>query len=309
MALGVEGVKVGCYTDEANRTGCTVIIPPLHTLGVAAVRGGAPGTREAAALGPTGAVNECHAVVLCGNSVFGLSAADGVVGWCSAHGLGLEMEVATVPVVGAAVVFDLKSKDHQRLTREAGWAACAAATEADPPMGLAGVGTGCTAGKAAGREHAVPGGQGWAVARSGAVVVGALMAVNPVGDVIDEQGRVLAGCTAPPDAPRYPYATLSAIRGWNDAAADAAAARSNTTIGCLVTNATLSKPDACRAADLAHTGIARAIDPPHTNLDGDALFLLCTGQEPSHVDLVAALGARAVAEAIRAAVSPARRLG
>ena len=142
------------------------------------------------------------------------------------------------------------------------------------------------------------------------------MAVNALGDVIDETGAVIAGCTAPADAPRYPYAAIEAIPGFtgrgsedDDAdTADGAAGvdhpeRTNTTIGCLVTNARLTKPEACRAADLAHTGIARAVEPPHTNFDGDALFLLATGEVETRADLIAALGAQAVASAIRSAIT------
>ncbi|MDE0133944.1 MAG: P1 family peptidase [Acidimicrobiaceae bacterium] len=150
-------------------------------------------------------------------------------------------------------------------------------------------------------EHATDLVAGVAVERSGDLVVGALVAVNALGDVIDADGAVLAGCTAEAGAARYPYDAVEAIPGFTgrgDADADELA-RSNTTIGCLVTNARLTKPEACRAVDLAHTGIARAIEPPHTNFDGDALFLLATGEVDTQPDLVATLGAAAVARAIR----------
>lgn len=300
MALGVDDVLVGCWTDEAAATGITVVLPPAATMGAIAVRGGAPGTREAAALGPTASGVECHGVVLCGNSVFGLAAADGVVTWCVEQGRGLELPSVVVPVVGAAVVFDVRDPDAPRPGPAAGRAACDAATAEDPPMGRVGVGRGCTVAKRAGRDGSVPGGQGWAVERSGEVVVGALMAVNAFGDVLDEEGGLLAGDTAPADAPRYPQASLEEVRAWGEAEA-----RTNTTIGCIVTNATLTKPDACRVADLAHTGIARAVDPPHTTVDGDALFVLATGKVPGPVDLVTDLASRAVAAAIRAGVRAA----
>ena len=301
MALGLPSVLVGSWTDEVAETGVTVVLPPAGTLGAIAVRGGAPGTREAAALGPTGAGVECHGVVLCGSSVFGLAAADGVVRWCAEHGRGLDIRDSIVPVVGAAVVYDIAGPDSPRPTAEAGWAACEAASADEPATGRAGVGRGCTIGKVAGRDFAVPGALGIAVERSGDVVVGALVAVNALGDVIDADGTVLAGCTAEPGAARYPYAAVEAIAGFTgrgDADADELA-RSSTMIGCLVTNARLTKPEACRAADLAHTGIARAVEPPHTNFDGDALFLLATGEVDTQPDLVATLGAAAVARAIR----------
>jgi L-aminopeptidase/D-esterase-like protein len=330
MALGVDGVRVGCWTDLRNHTGTTVVLPPPGTVGGAALRGGAPGSRETDALSPTGSVEQCHAIVLTGGSAFGLAAADGVMAWCEAHGLGFELPTVTVPIVGAAVCFDIRHAGQSRPGRAAGWSACEAASEDDPPQGSVGVGTGCTAGKLAGRDFATKGGQGWAVVRSVDVTVGALMAVNPVGEVVDTDGRVLAGTRAPADAPRYPYATMEQIRIWGesregadgdtvveptegaperrgDAAPSAAvplsAPLTNTVIGCVVTDATLTKVGACRAADLAHSGIARAVVPAHTSADGDLLFLLATGRGPATpVDLVAELAGQAVAEAIRSAV-------
>jgi L-aminopeptidase/D-esterase-like protein len=243
---------------------------------------------------------ECHGIVLCGNSVFGLAAVDGVVSWCVEQGRGLKLPVATVPVVGAAVVFDITGPDHPRPTAESGRLACAAASADDPPMGSVGVGRGCSIGKLSGRGYATKGGQGWAVESAGAVRVGALMAVNAFGEVLAEDGSVLAGGRAPADSPRYPSTPIEELRAWGEQEA-----RGNTTIGCLVTNARLTKPEACRAVDLAHTGIARSVDPPHTAVDGDALFLLCCGDEQASSDLVADLGARAVAAAVRAAVRAA----
>ena len=297
MALGIEDVMVGCWTDDEHGTGVTVVLPPKGSLGAIAIRGGAPGTREAAALGPNGSGIECHAVALCGNSVFGLAAAEGVVQWGVENERGLELTSAIVPVVGAAVVFDITGPDDPRPGPQAGRKACEAATNADPDNGRVGVGRGCTVGKAAGRTHARPGGQGTAVTRSGDLVVGAIVAVNAFGDVIDTEGNVIAGSSAPPDAPRYPFVSIDEIAAW-----DSTEERSNTTIGCLVTNAALTKPEACRVADLAHTGIARTIDPPHTSVDGDALFLLATQEITATVDLVAHLASSAIATAIRNAV-------
>lgn len=313
MALGVEGVRVGCWTDEVHHTGCTVVLAPHGALGAAAVRGGAPGTREVAALGATGTVRQCHAVVLSGGSAFGLAAADGVAAWCEAHGIGYDKAVARIPIVGGAIVFDLREAGAPRPGREAGWAACEAATAADPPMGSVGVGAGCTVGKAAGLGYGVTGGQGWAVARGGGVTVGALLATNALGDVLDERGEVLAGSRAPVDAPRFPYhlgVPAEPALGVEEApgggmpppAGGRGHSPDNTVIGCLVTDARLSKPDAVRACDLAHTGIARAVSPAHTSFDGDALFLLAAQRVDATVDLVAHLGAQAVAAAIRAGV-------
>ncbi|CAN5216132.1 P1 family peptidase [soil metagenome] len=293
MALGVAGFRVGCWTDPTGRTGCTVVLAPRGALGAAAVRGGAPGTREVSVLGHTSRVEECHGVALSGGSAFGLATADGAVRWCEAHGIGDDKTGARVPIVAAAIVFDRRDVDAPRPGADAGWAACEAATEADPPMGSVGVGAGCTVGKTAGPQWGSKGGQGWAVASAGGVTVGALMAVNALGDVLDEAGRVLAGSRAPADRPRFPAVALGLEAG------------DHTMIGCLVTDARLSKADAVRAADLAHSGVARAVTPAHTSYDGDALFLLCAQRVPAVVDLVADLGARAVSAAVRAAVRAA----
>jgi len=309
MALGVEGVRVGMWTDPGHHTGCTVVLPPAGTVGGIAVRGGAPGTREAAVLGPATPNEACHAVVLCGSSLFGLRAADGVVDWCEAHGIGLELAVGRFPIVGAAVVLDIRSPEMRRIDRESGWAACEAATRDEPASGSVGVGAGCTVGKEAGFEWASKGGQGAAICRSGNVTVGALVAVNALGSVLGEDGRVIAGCRAPADRLRYPYASLSILRaGGGTVSADDAGSVSNTVIGCVVTNARLRKPGVCRVADLAHTGIARAVSPAHTSLDGDALFALATREVDASVDLVSELAARAVADAVREGVRHAQAM-
>ena len=310
MALGVEGVRMGMWTDPGHHTGCTVVLPPAGTVGGIAVRGGAPGTREAAVLGPATPNEACHAVVLCGSSLFGLRAADGVVDWCEAHGIGLELAVGRFPIVGAAVVLDIRSPEMRRIDRDAGWAACEAATADEPASGSVGVGAGCTVGKEAGLEWASKGGQGSAVCRSGDVTVGALVAVNALGSVVGEDGRVIAGCRAPEDRPRYPYAPLSILRARREEGASSgdAGSASNTVIGCVVTNARLRKPQVCRVADLGHTGIARAVSPAHTSLDGDALFALATGEVEASVDLVAELAARAVADAVREGVRHAQAM-
>ena len=307
MVLGVRGVRAGVWTDPEHHTGCTVVLPPAGTVGGIAVRGGAPGTREAAILGPAAPNEPCHAVVLCGSSLFGLRAADGVVDWCEAQGIGLDLAVGRFPIVGAAVVLDIRSPDMRRIDREAGWAACEAATETEPANGSVGVGAGCTVGKEAGLEWASKGGQGSAVCRSGEVTVGALVAVSALGSVLGEDGRVIAGSRAPAEHLRYPHAPMSILRapGEGGGRGDAGGV-SNTVIGCVVTNARLRKPGVCRVADLAHTGIARTVSPAHTSLDGDALFALATGEVETSVDLVAELASQAVAGAVRRGVRHAQ---
>jgi L-aminopeptidase/D-esterase-like protein len=288
----IDGFRIGVWTDVEHHTGCTVVLAPQGALGAAAVRGGAPGTREVAALGHTGTVKECHAIVLSGGSAFGLATADGVVAWCEEHGIGYDKGVARIPIVGAAIVLDLRVAGMPRPGRDAGYAACEAASADDPPMGSVGVGAGCTVGKIAGLEHGSKGGQGYAEVRGGGITVGALVGANPLGEVLAEDGTVLAGTRAPADAPRFPAGPVPTPP-------------ENTVIGCLMTDAKLSKTDAVRAADLAHSGIARAVSPAHTSFDGDVLFLLAAQRAEASVDLVADLGAQAVAAAIRAAVGHA----
>lgn len=292
MALGFDDVLVGHWTHPDGHTGCTVILPPWGSMGACAVRGGAPGTREAAALGPDGQGTECHAIFLSGGSAFGLAVGDGVATWCEEQGRGYDRFVTPVPVVGGAIVFDLGQAGAARPDAGSGRKACEAATAEDPPMGRVGVGAGCTVAKVAGFQHARAGGQGWAVHSGGGISVGALMAVNALGNVLDEDNRLLAG-VATDDA--YPFREM------------APPPRTNTVIGCLVTDARLTKAEASRAADLAHTGIARTVDPPHTVHDGDALFLLTNQRTDvtAPVDLVATLANRAVADAIRASVRAA----
>jgi L-aminopeptidase/D-esterase-like protein len=329
MALGVAGVRVGTWTSADGMSGCTVVLPPAGTLGAVAVRGAAPGTREAAALGAMGKLTVCHGVVLSGGSAYGLSTADGVVRWLEAQGTGYPILDAVVPIVGGAIVLD-ESVRHpaSRPGVEAGFAACEAATDDDPAEGPVGVGAGCTVAKVAGLEHAWRSGQGVAVRRAAGVTVGVVVANNAVGEVIDEDGTWVARARVPDDAPRYPTSGDArpgprapgdggdhAAGGGSDAGdgegdvGDAegdvademadAGPTGNTVIGCLVTDARLSKRDAVRVADLAHSGVARAVRPAHTEADGDALFCLATGQVEATVDLVAHLAAEAVAEAVR----------
>ena len=329
MALGVEGVRIGTWTAASGRSGCTVVLPPAGTVGAIAVRGAAPGTREAAALSPAGKVAVCHAVVLAGGSAYGLAAADGVVDVLEQQGIGYPVATALVPIVGAAIVLDAAVLDRaSRPTRAAGIAACEAASVDDPPEGGVGVGAGCTVAKVAGLDRAWCSGQGVAVRRAAGVTVGVLIANNAVGEVVGDDGRWIARARVPDDQPRYPVhgealtgghrrntEDVGGAAGGGPGGGAAAAGRAvdggpgggaagggpsgNTVIGVIVTDAQLDKRGAHRVADLGHSGVARALRPAHTESDGDALFCLATGQVPATVDLVAHLAAEAVAEAVR----------
>jgi len=307
MALGVEGVRVGTWTSPGATSGCTVIVPPPDSVGALAVRGAAPGTREAAALSPAGKVEVCHAVVLAGGSAYGLAAADGVMLALEADGIGYPVLGSVVPIVGAAIVLDASIADpSRRPDATAGAAAYAAAVTADPDEGRVGAGAGCTVAKVAGIDNAWRSGQGVAIRRSSGVTVGALVVNNALGEVIDEDGSWVVRARVPADAPRYPEHDPRA--GTTEGRSPAEGRLTNTVIGAIVTDARLTKAEAHRVADLAHSGIARAIRPAHTQLDGDALFVLATGTVDvgaAGVDLVAMLAAEAVASAVRRAVRAA----
>ncbi|MFN2557803.1 MAG: P1 family peptidase [Nitriliruptorales bacterium] len=320
MTLGIDGIRIGCWTSPRGPSGCTVVLPPPETLGAIAVRGSAPGTREAIALGPTGKVSVCHAVVLSGGSAFGLAAADGVVSWLEDRGIGYPTRSAVVPIVGAAIVLDQGVADRDaRPNPAAGRYACDASSHEDPPEGGIGAGTGCTVAKVGGFEHAWRGGQGIAVRRVSGVTVGAIVVNNAFGEIVDEHGEWIARSRAPRDVPRFPVVAEAQIAAqaprlpggggaWTGGGGGGPS--EHTVIGCVVTDARLSKQEAVRVADLAHSGVARTVRPAHTSLDGDAMFCLATGQVDSHLDLVAALAADVVAEAcLRAVLAAVTRDG
>jgi L-aminopeptidase/D-esterase-like protein len=300
MALGIDDVQVGLWTSPVGPSGCTVILPPAGTIGAVAVRGQSPGTREAAALSPAGRVEECHAVVLAGGSAFGLAAADGVARWLEAKGIGHPLPTGVVPIVGAAIVLDQAATDPSaRPDAAAGWAACEAATTDDPREGSVGAGTGTTVAKVGGIDDGWRSGQGIAIRRAGDLVVGALVVNNAVGEILGEDGRVTIASRAPAGAPRFPEdpdVLPPAAEGGPTATGGPA---TNTVIGCVVTNARLTKAEVHRVADVAHDGVVLAVRPAHTSLDGDALFGLAVPRVDARLDLVTHLAVAAVAEATR----------
>lgn len=306
MALGIAGLRIGAWTSEVS--GCTVLLPPEGTLGAVSVRGSGPSTVQAALLGLNGKEIDCHGVVLSGGSAFGLATADGVVRWLEerrvGYAVGPEDEpVARVPIVGGAILLDgsVVGTDG-RPDAAAGRAACEAATGDDPPEGSHGAGRGCMVAKVGGLEHAWRGGQGVSVRREGDVVVGAVVANNAVGEILGEDGSTVAGTRAPEGTPRFPV-EVDRPRGERDTPTG------NTVIGCVVTNARLTKPEAIRTADLANSGVVRAVRPAHTHVDGDAMFCLATQEVDTHLDLVTALAADVVADACRRGVLAASTHG
>ena len=301
MALGLDDLAVGHWDDPEGVTGCTVVLPPPGNIASVSVRGGGPGTRETDILAPHAHVQGVAAILLTGGSTFGLAAATGVVAWCEARGIGYDRFGPPIPIVPAAVLFDLRLGDwNARPGPDAGWAACEAASTVDGPMGNVGAGMGATVGKLAGPEHMAKGGLGWAVATAGPVVVGALAVVNAGGDVLDADGRVIAGTSWPGGAPA---AFRDRLAG---AGIEPVPPGGNTTLGLVAANAELTKTDVHRVAAQAHDGMARAISPVHTSLDGDTVFALTVPRVPVPVDLVAFLAEEALAGAIRVGVRAAK---
>ena len=303
MALGVEDLAVGHWTDPVGLTGCTVVVPPPGNRAAASVRGGGPGTRETDLLQPQAHVEGVSAVLLTGGSAFGLAAAQGVVDWCERRGLGYGRFGRPIPIVPAAVLFDLAVGDWEARPGPAeGEAACLAAVTADGPQGNVGAGMGATVGKTAGPDHMTKGGLGWAVVEAGPVTVGALAAVNAGGDVLEEDGTILAGARVPGGARTALRERLLSPSGDGEVPVPPGG---STTLGVVATNADLTKGEVHRVAVQAHDGMARAIYPVHTSFDGDTVFALAVPRVQATMDLVAFLAEEALAAAIRAGVRAA----
>jgi L-aminopeptidase/D-esterase-like protein len=304
----VPGIQVGHYTDPVGLTGCTVVICRKGAVGGVDQRGGAPGTRETDLLRPMHLVQTAHAVLLAGGSAFGLAAADGVMRYLEEQGVGFDARVARVPIVPAAILFDLDLGDPRaRPDAAAGYAACQAASAGPVAEGNVGAGTGASAGKILGSGRGMKTGLGSvAISLGGGLVVGALVAANPFGDVVDpHSGETLAGVRRPGSA--QPGGTLEVMRGLLGKAVLRFA--SHTVIGVVATNGRLTKEEVNKVAQMAQDGIARAVRPAHTLFDGDTLFALATGDKRADVNLVGAYAAEAVAEAVARAARTAEGAG
>jgi L-aminopeptidase/D-esterase-like protein len=293
----VPGIRVGHADDLAARTGCTVVLcADDGAVAGVDVRGAAPGTRETDLLAPENLVERVHAVLLTGGSVFGLDAACGVVRWLEARGIGFDTGVVRVPIVPAAVIFDLAEGDAQvRPDARMGYEACERAVGQAIEEGRVGAGAGATIGKALGIRMASAGGIGTASMKlaSGATV-GALVVVNAFGDIVDPaSGRILAGARLPRG-------------GWLDTQrmlesgppASPLSVMQNTTLAVVATDAALTKAQARKVAAMAHDGLARAIKPIHTMFDGDTIFALSTGDLQADVTTIGAVAAEVVTRAV-----------
>jgi len=304
-----EGFAVGHWSDSEGRTGCTVVIPPPGTKGGVWVQGGGPGTRETDTLRPLSRSEEATAILLTGGSAFGLAAADGVVRWLEEHELGYWTPAGRVPLVPTAVIYDLAEGDPKaRPGPEQGRAACENASAGIPERGRVGAGTGATVAKTLGRERGSPGGLGYAAVRTGAgETVAAVAVVNGVGDVIAEDGSVLAG---PRDDDGEMVRAVDRLVAMEQPP-EFKAPEGNTTLACVCTDATLSKRECGMVARAATAGIARAIDPTFTPVDGDLAFCLASGraEEPRpfislQIGVAAAtVTAAAIRDAVRQAVT------
>lgn len=309
MLQSVPGFQVGHATDSEHHTGCTVVLCPEGTIGSADVRGPAPGTREYALTDPTRPVEVINAVLLTGGSAFGLAAADGVVRYLEEQGVGHWTPMARVPIVPAAVVYDLFLGGGKRKPdAEMGYAACQAAAEQRGSQGNLGAGAGVTVGKWGGFEGMMKGGYGSAGLQvdlpDGQLRVAAAAVTNCVGDVLNADGSVLAGARSPEGGwlverdplRRFPERPPAALG-------------TNTTLLVVATNARLTKVEAHRLAQRAHDGLAIAVRPAHTTHDGDTAFALASGVVPAPFDLVANAAVEAVMEAIRNSVRAAATVG
>ncbi len=310
---GIPGLYVGHAQDEEALTGCTVVLVPEGAVAGVDVRGSAPGTRETDLLDPSNLIERVHAVLLAGGSAFGLDAAGGVMRWLEERAHGFETGVARVPIVPAAVLFDLAlGRADRRPDAAMGYAACEDAWRRPPgspvPEGNVGAGTGAAVGRLLGPDLATKSGLGTeCLAGAGGLVVGAVVAVNAFGDVRDPEGGAILAGTRDPGG------------GWLDTAAALAGELGralfgfgqSTTIGVVATNAVLGKAQARKVAQMAHDGLARTVRPVHTMLDGDTLFVLSCDREPvkADVSVVGTLAAQAVARAVVRAVLAARAAG
>lgn len=306
----VSGILVGHAHDSEALTGVTVVLCPAGAVGGVDVRGGAPGTRETDLLAPENSVQEVHAVALCGGSAMGLAAASGVVQWLREQGAGYDVGITRVPIVPAAVIFDLSIGSHERFPDAAmGYAACAA-SGSEVAEGCVGAGMGATVGKALGPAAAMKSGVGtWSETLPDGCVVGALAVVNAFGDVWREHGPLLAGARRPDGSLANTMAILRDPQ-MHPIFRTVRKSPTNTTIAVVATDARLTKAEATKLAQMAHDGLARTIRPVHTPFDGDTVFTLATGRRPApHMLILGSLAADVLARAVERAVLTATSMG
>lgn len=304
----VEGIKVGHYTETRRPTGCTVILTESGAVAGVDVRGSAPGTRETDLLNPLNTVEKVHGIVLAGGSAFGLEAADGAMQYLEEQKAGYPTRVGRVPIVPAAILYDLDLGDARvRPDKRSGYLACKAAKTHACEEGNVGAGAGATVGKLFGIDRAMKSGLGTASVRVGPIIVAALVAVNAAGDVLDPAtGAILAGARTA-DGKQLANSMELLRQGRYGSSKPSA---ENTTIGVVATNVALAKVQTAKMAQMAHDGLARCINPVHTPLDGDTLFAISTGglSTVANLTLLGSLAAEVVAQAVCRAVLRAKGL-
>ncbi len=312
----VPGIEVGQAQNDSALTGCTVILCRKGATAGVDVRGSAPGTRETDLLDPINLVDKVHAILLAGGSAFGLDAASGVMKYLDENKIGFNTGVARVPIVPAAILFDLGvGRTDIRPDAEMGYQACLAASKAAPAEGNTGAGTGASVGKLFGAELSMKSGIGSvSINIGGGIIVGAIVAVNAFGDVI-EKGKIIAGLRSGKIGPLriggkdYFADTMAMLKNPVGRNVMGFATRANTVIGAVATNAALTKVQATKVAQMAHDGLARVIRPAHTMLDGDTIFALSTGNKKNDATTIGAFAAEAMSQAILRAVKMSAAAG
>lgn len=304
----MKGFRIGSSENLEAGTGCTVILCDKPSPCSVDVRGGGPASRESELLNPVAACDSIHAVVLSGGSAYGLDAAGGVMQYLEEHGVGLPVGDAIVPLVVQACIFDLECGRNIRPDKEMGYEACVHA-EGNPTVkeGNFGVGTGATVGKLLGEAYMTKAGLGTFAVRLGELEVGAIVAVNALGDVLDEEGNVLAGLRNP-NGEGFMSSRMMMLEHSDEMMkilGGAANATTNTTIGAVVTNGKFNKTELKKIAALASNGVVRAISPVNTTADGDSIFALSVGEVASDVNLAGVACAYAMEQAIRRAIRAA----
>ena len=313
----IAGIEVGQAQDDEALTGCTVILCRKGAVAGVDVRGGAPGTRETDLLNPVNLVEKVHAVVLAGGSAFGLDTASGVMRYLDKNSIGFDTGAGKVPIVPAAILFDLNlGRGDVRPDAEMGHRAASSASSDAPAEGNVGAGAGATVGKIFGLKSAMKAGIGTASMQAGGLIVGALVAVNCFGDVIDSRtGQIIAGARSTNLGPLklgqegYFGDTLETMKTFIGRTVLGFATKGNTVIGVIATNANLTKAEATKVAQMAQDGLARSIRPAHTMLDGDTIFALATGEKKADPSTVGAFAAEVMAQAIVRAVQKATPTG
>ncbi len=292
----VPGIRVGHADNAEARTGCTVLLTECGAVGGVDVRGSSPGTREIELLKPVRNVEKIHAILLTGGSAFGLDAASGVMRFLEQKGVGYDVGVAKVPLVAAAVIFDLFVGDASvRPDSAMGFQACENATHSECREGQVGVGMGATVGKVWGLDQCSPGGVGTcAETLDGGIVVGVLVVVNAFGDVIDPNN----GTVINPIKKLHGQPTDSVEKLKQNPVNPFARPGTNTTLAVVATNASLNKEQATKLAQMAQVGVSRTTRPAHTMVDGDVTFALSTSEKMADINVLGAVAADLVAEAV-----------